>query len=127
MSRGESGTSTTRRRVCCVPRNSVFTPNWSRNPRMAELLAVAQTLASPEAAPPESEQRRETESGRSVPTAADQQRRPHDELQHAVGNSAVQHMAADPPEVSRPADPGQGPGLDVVFVFKSSPEDPPEQ
>jgi outer membrane protein OmpA-like peptidoglycan-associated protein len=94
---------------------------------MAELLAVAQTFASPEAATPESEQRRETESGRSVPTAAEKQRTPHDELQHAVGNSAVQHMAADPPEVSRPADPGQGPGLDVVFVFKSSPEDPPEQ
>jgi outer membrane protein OmpA-like peptidoglycan-associated protein len=44
-----------------------------------------------------------------------------------MGNAAVHRLVADPPEVSRPADPGQGPGLDVVFVFRSSPKDPREQ
>lgn len=94
---------------------------------MPELLALAQAPDTPQPAATEPEPRREPGSGSADSATAGHQQGSGDSLQHTMGNSAVQRLAAGSPQVSRPADPGEGPGLDVVFVFSSSQKDPAEQ
>lgn len=91
---------------------------------MAELLELAERPPSPEPAAPEPQARQAPESQTS---GASGQSAALDVLHAGVGNASVHRLVTDPEQASRPADPGQGPGLDVSFILKSSPQDPREQ
>lgn len=94
---------------------------------MAELLELAERLPSPEPAAAEFQSQQAPESRTSTSAGAPGQSASLDALHSTMGNAAVHRLATDPQQASRPADPGPGPGLDVSFILKSSPQDPREQ
>ena len=94
---------------------------------MAELLERTQTPPAPLVAAPESEPHRAPEGRTPASTEMPDRLARLDTLHGTMGNAVVQRVAVDSQGASRPADPGQGPGLDVVFVLKSSPLDPNKQ
>jgi outer membrane protein OmpA-like peptidoglycan-associated protein len=94
---------------------------------MAEPLKRAETPSLSQSATPESEQWRAPESTTPASTGVSDQSAKLSALHSTMGNAVVNRLVQDPQGASRPADPGQGPGLDVVFVLRSSAQDLPKQ